>query len=54
MVAVKYKTEPTGTGLRNVQGSALMKVGRAWAKLAAQQKASSNVCFRWKPPKIMV
>lgn len=28
-VAVKYNTLPTGTGLRKVHGSALMKVGRA-------------------------
>jgi hypothetical protein len=28
-------------------------VGRVWEKAAAQLKASSKVCFRRKPPKIM-
>jgi len=49
---VRYSTLPTGTGFKNVHGSAATKFGLAWLKLAQQQKASSNVDFSRKPPKI--
>jgi hypothetical protein len=52
-VAVRYRTLPTGTGFWNVEGSSETKVGRLWAKDAAQQKASSKVCLSKNPPKIM-
>ena len=51
--AVIYSILPTGTGLRNVEGSRDTNVGRACANAAAVVNASSNVCFRRKPPKIM-
>lgn len=52
-VARRYSTLPTGTGFSKVLGSRATKFGRACAKDAAQQKASSKVCFSRKPPKIM-
>ena len=52
-VAVKYNTDPTGTGFSKVLGSKLTNVGLVWEKEAAQQNASSKVVFKRKPPKIM-
>lgn len=52
-MARRYSTLPTGTGFSKVLGSRATKFGRACAKDAAQQKASSKVCFRRNPPKIM-
>ena len=52
-VAVRYRTEPTGTGFSKVEGSRAMNVGRVWEAAEAQVKASSKVVFRRKPPKIM-
>jgi len=52
-VAVRYSTDPTGTGCKNVLGSRAMKVGRECDVAEAQVNANSNVDFSKKPPKIM-
>lgn len=52
-MAVRYSTEPTGTGFSKVEGSRAMNFGRECDMEEAHVKASSKVDFRRNPPNIM-